>query len=175
MTEQLEAQIGLWRVHLEKRPTVEPAEVDELEDHLRGHIESLTASGLSEDEAFLVAMKRLGSQNEIAREFARENSQRLWKQLVLDDAPAGPREPGDRSGWIPMIVFAVIAIVIVKLPLLFGYDIGDEDSISFYARNVSLLGLLGVAAYLLWRHRASVRYVVAVGVAYAGLAVAANI
>ena len=96
MTEQLESQIGLWRTHMEKRATVESAEVDELEDHLRGHIESLTTSGLSEDEAFLVAMKRLGSQNEIAREFARENSQRLWKQLVLDDVPAGPREPGDR-------------------------------------------------------------------------------
>ena len=43
---------------------------------------ALTQAGLTEDEAFLVAVKRMGSLDAISREFAREHSERLWKQLV---------------------------------------------------------------------------------------------
>ncbi len=56
----------------------------ELEDHLRGQVEMLTNSGLEPDEAFLVAVKRMGSLNALSREFAREHSERLWKQLVTN-------------------------------------------------------------------------------------------
>jgi hypothetical protein len=173
MTETIDAQIELWRGHMAKRPGVTAEEIDELEDHLRGHIESLTASGLSSDEAFLVAVKRLGSQSEIAREFARDNSQRLWKQLVLDDKPASPRASADRGGWLPMLVWALIAAAIVKVPGLFGKTI--ESDFEFYARNVSILGLAGVVGYLLWRHQARVRYIVAVVAGLGILAVAANL
>ena len=34
-------------------------------------------------EAFLVAVKRMGSLDALSREFAREHSERLWKQLVV--------------------------------------------------------------------------------------------
>jgi hypothetical protein len=173
MSDELEPQITLWRDHMAKRPAVTPNEVDELEDHLRAHIDELTTKGLSADEAFLVSVKRLGAQHEIAREFARENSQRLWKQLVLDDQPAAPRERGDRSGLVPVVVFALAAAAFVKIPLLFGYTI--QDDFEFYARNVSILGLVGVAAYLLWRHRAPRRFVGIVALAFVVITVAANV
>lgn len=54
-----------------------------LEDHVREQINSLVAGGLSEDEAFLVAVKRMGAFDALTREFARGHSERLWKQLVL--------------------------------------------------------------------------------------------
>ena len=136
----LEAQIHLWREHMTKRASVTAAEVDELEDHLRAEVDELGAAGLSDDEAFLVAVKRLGSQHEIAREFAREDSQRLWKQLVLDDDAKRPREAGDRGGWVPVVIFALIAALVVKLPALFGLTFDDNPE--FYLRNVSLLGLV---------------------------------
>ena len=50
---------------------------------------TLTATGLTDDEAFLVAVKRMGNLDEVSREFAREHSDRLWKQLVL--LPPRPR------------------------------------------------------------------------------------
>ena len=122
MNDALDTQIDLWRAHMERRATVTTTDVDELEDHLRGQIESLTAAGLSEDEAFLVAMKRLGSQDDIAHEFARENSKRLWKQLVLGAAEDEADERSGASGWLPAVLFAVAGAVLVRLPLF-----GDID------------------------------------------------
>ena len=54
--------------------------------------------GLADDEAFLVAVKRMGAVDALTREFAREHSDRLWKQLVLsgDGADGGARVARDR-------------------------------------------------------------------------------
>ena len=41
------------------------------------------ATGLSRDEAFLVAVMRMGNLDEVSKEFARAHSDRLWKQLAL--------------------------------------------------------------------------------------------
>lgn len=173
VSETNEPQISLWRDHMAKRAGVTAAEVDELEDHLRAEIDDLMGAGLSGDEAFLVAVKRLGSQHDIAREFARENSQRLWKQLVLDDDVKQSRERDDRSGWVPVVLFGVIAAIVVKIPTLFGLTFDDHPE--FYLRNVSLLGLVTVAGYLLWRRRATLRYVIATAVGFVVIAIAANL
>jgi len=169
----VDAQIALWREHMAKRAGVTEEEVDELEDHLRAEVDDLTGAGLSEDEAFLVAVKRLGAQHEIAREFARENSQRLWKQLVLDGDDSRRRESDDRSGWVPVLVFGLLAALFVKIPSFFG--ITFDESPEFYLRNVSVLGIAGVAAYLLWRHRATLGYVLATAAGFVLVAVAANL
>src|SRR3954470_17147432 len=79
----LEQQIDEWRAHLRRSSTIAPQDAAELEDHLREQIASLRADGLSDDEAFLVAVKRMGAIDALTREFAREHSDRLWKQLVL--------------------------------------------------------------------------------------------
>src|SRR5437763_4247505 len=79
----IEAQIREWRSYLLRRRTIQQGDVDELEDHLRSEISDLGAAGLSDDESFLVAIKRLGGVHDLSREFAREQSSRLWKHLVL--------------------------------------------------------------------------------------------
>ena len=78
-----EAQVAQWRAYVLKRKGIGAADADELESHLRDQAADLQASGLASDEAFLVAVKRLGAQDDISREFARVHSDRLWKQLVL--------------------------------------------------------------------------------------------
>src|SRR2546430_14948253 len=88
--EVLEAQFEQWRRYVLRRRELQPSDVDELEDHLRGSVDELIAAGLSPDEAFLVAVKRMGSLDELSREFAREHSERLWKQLVLTGDPDSP-------------------------------------------------------------------------------------
>ena len=60
------------------------------------------AAGLDRDEAFLVAVKRMGSLDEVSREFALEHSERLWKQLVLGAATWARRTsppPGRPASW----------------------------------------------------------------------------
>ncbi|MCB1162217.1 hypothetical protein KDL67_05970, partial [bacterium] len=93
----VDERIDEWRNHFRRRQAVSAADVDEMEDHLRNQIEALQAAGLDESEAFLVAVKRLGEQDAVALEFAREYSERLWKQLVL--APGGEgSSPARRDG-----------------------------------------------------------------------------
>ena len=93
--ESIESQIAEWRAYVADSPAVNGHDVDELEDHLRHQIAELKEAGLTADEGFLVAVKRMGDLDTMSREFAREHSGRLWKQLVLsgDDDPARAR-PG---------------------------------------------------------------------------------
>ena len=86
----VEEQIARWRNYLGRRQAIHPVDVAELEDHLREQIAVLAEAGLTADEAFLVAVKRMGKLDALSREFAREHSERLWKQLVV--SPSDTRE-----------------------------------------------------------------------------------
>ncbi|MEO3927857.1 permease prefix domain 1-containing protein [Micromonosporaceae bacterium B7E4] len=171
--EELEAQFEQWRRYVLRRRELQPFDADELEDHLRGSVDELVAAGLSPDEAFLVAVKRMGSLDELSREFAREHSERLWKQLVLT-ADSGSPVAGTRSGrdlWV-MVGCAAGAVASVKVPALFGLSFEGDGS--FYARNFTLFALPWLAAFLAWRRKAP-RSVIAILVALFALgAVAAN-
>ena len=79
----LEESIGEWRAYLRRRKAIHKVDIEELEDHLRSQIRGLVDAGLSDEEAFLVAVKRIGDLDALSREFAREYSERLWKQLVV--------------------------------------------------------------------------------------------
>ena len=89
----LEEQIGQWRSYLLRRQAIHSVDVAELEDHLREQVAALVKAGLSIDEAFLVAVKRMGALDDLTREFAREHSDRLWKQLVV--LPEDVRDQGE--------------------------------------------------------------------------------
>ncbi|BEL06398.1 hypothetical protein Q0Z83_045890 [Actinoplanes sichuanensis] len=149
--DELEAQFAQWRRYVRRRPELSESDADELEDHLRGSVGQLTALGLHDDEAFLVAVKRMGGLDELSREFAREHSERLWKQLVLT-GDTGPRSRS-RTDLIVMLICALGAAVSVKVPELFQHSIG-YDLDGFYSLNYSLFALPWLAAFLLWRRRA---------------------
>src|SRR5262245_8598613 len=87
---QLEDLISDWRAYLDKRKAIHSVDIAELEDHLREQITALGNAGLAPDEAFLVAVKRIGNLDTLSREFAREHAERMWKQLV--------RAPSDAQG-----------------------------------------------------------------------------
>jgi len=147
---RVDAQIAQWRGYLERRRAVVTADVDELEDHLRHQVADLRRVGLSGEEAFLVAVRRMGGQDELSREFAREHSDRLWKQLVV--APEGP----DAGGALPRellvaLGFALAAAVAVKLPEAFGVRLADSPEV--YARNLPLFAWPFVAGFLGWKRR----------------------
>src|ERR687893_1323012 len=111
----VESQIAEWRAYVARSPAVDGRDVDELDAHLRDQIAELDAAGLTRDEAFLVAVKRMGDLDTLSREFAREHSGRLWKQLVLQ----GEDEPArEASGWFETLVFALAAAVAVQVSRL---------------------------------------------------------
>ena len=55
-----EERIAEWRAYLRRRQAIHAVDVDELEDHLRSQVSDLRAAGLDEEEAFLIAVKRIG-------------------------------------------------------------------------------------------------------------------
>ncbi|MGC4813464.1 permease prefix domain 1-containing protein [Micromonospora sp. DT228] len=171
--EELEAQFAQWRQYVLRRRELQAVDADELEDHLRGSVDELIAAGLSPDEAFLVAVKRMGSLDDLSREFAREHSDRLWKQLVLtgdsDSPAAGTRSR--RTLWV-MLGCAAGAVVSVKAPALFGLSFDDDGS--FYARNATLFALPWLAAFLAWRRQARPAVIAVLVALFALGAVAAN-
>ena len=146
--ESVESQIAEWRAYVEDAPGVNGRDVDELEDHLRHQIAELNAAGLTADEGFLIAVKRLGDVDGLSREFAREHSGRLWKQLLLtgDDEPALPT-----SGLVETLAFAVAAAVVVQLARLAAG--GFDDAPTWLVRNLSLFVLPFLAGYFARRRQ----------------------
>jgi hypothetical protein len=150
--DSVEAQIAEWRAYVATAPGVNGHDVDELEDHLRHQIADLNAAGLTADEAFLVAVKRMGDLDALSREFAREHSGRLWKQLIL----SGEDEPARAAGgWLETVVFAVAAAVIVQVARL-AADFPDEEP-NWLFRNSSLFVLPVLAGYFARRRQLDTR------------------
>jgi len=164
----LEAQIDNWRGYVQRRQAIATADIEELEDHLREQIEELLTTGLDHDEAFLVAIKRLGNLDAVSREFAREHSDRLWKQLVLvpDDA-----DENRARAWRELSVvigFALGAGLAVKAGLT--WSDGDTGLV----RNIGLLVFPFLAAYFGWKRRLTLPVPATLIVSFAALAVLLN-
>jgi hypothetical protein len=168
----LEQQIDEWRSYLRRRQAIHSVDVAELEDHLREQVAVLAGAGLGTDEAFLVAVKRMGDLDSLSREFAREHSERLWKQLVVAHDTAEPRTAA-RTDAIVAFCLAAAAAVAVKVPALFGLQL-DEDG-GFYARNLSLFVLPLLAGYFAWKRGLDRRTLGLLAVPFVAAAVFANV
>lgn len=166
---ELEAQIDRWRGYVQRNRAISPADVDELEDHLREQIADRQATGLDDEEAFLVAIKRLGNLDAVSREFAREHSDRLWKQLVL--VPVGS-DDANASPWRELMVVLALAVgagVAVKAGAAW-----IEDGAALM-RNLGLLVFPFVAGYFAWKRRFTGKVAVALIVPFAALAAVLNL
>lgn len=189
--DELGALVASWRAWMRRHDAVTSADLDELESHLLDRVDALREVGLHDDEAFLVAVKRLGAVDDLSHEYARVHSERLWKQLVLDDDSGVPGTGGsaeasgalDRAdaagrrapfwkranGLAVALALGVGAGVAVKTAALLGADP------AFFLRNASLLVLPFLAAWFAWRHRPPLSAVLAVAGAFVLAAVVLNV
>ena len=150
--DELEVQFAQWREYVRRRPELVESDADELEDHLRGSVDGLVSKGLAADEAFLIAVKRMGGLDDLSREFAREHSERLWKQLMFTgDADDPVRRSRSRRDVLAMLVCAFGAAVSIKIPELFGHAFNDDGM--FYRTRLALFALPWLAGFLVWRRR----------------------
>ncbi len=145
-------------------------DVEELEDHLRDQIAELSEAGLAEDEAFLVAVKRMGDLDGLSREFAREYSERLWKQLVVSAEDGAAPGEAMREGAVA-VGLALAAAVAIKVPELFGVRIAED---AFYALNFSLFALPFLAGFFAWKRGVDPVRLAWLGVAFVTAAVIVN-
>ncbi|MBB5633908.1 hypothetical protein BKA04_002131 [Cryobacterium mesophilum] len=167
-TRSAETRIAEWRAAVLHGPAVVDGDADELEGHLREQIADLQSAGLSGEEAFLIAVRRLGQVNALTAEFAREHGDRLWKQLAMP-----VREKGERTGLLVMLAFAVLAGALSLAAHLIAE--ATDGVFSWYLRDASLFILPVLAAYFAFARRMPWRRVVPLGVVAALVAVVVNL
>ena len=169
-TDATELQIAEWRGYVAKAAAVNGQDVDELEAHLRDQIAELGASGLASDEAFLIAVKRMGDLDSLSREFAREHRGRLWKQLVLQGED---QESDPSNSWVEALVFALaagLAIQVVRVTAGF-----PDNEAPWLARNLGFFVLPFLAGYFARRRNMDTREWLVAAAAFAGLALMVNL
>ena len=79
----LEARVARWRERLSRMESLRSSDIEELEQHVRDSIASLTSSGLSDEEAFIIATHRVGEPDVLEREFACVNRGHMWSQRMF--------------------------------------------------------------------------------------------
>lgn len=72
-----------WRDALTQSPALQGEALKELESHLREGTSDLQRRGLSEEEAFLIATRRLGRGDALGLEFGKANPAALWRDRAL--------------------------------------------------------------------------------------------
>ncbi len=171
----LEEQIAQWRAYVRRRQGLHGPDVEELEGHLRDQLAALTVAGLTGDEAFLVAIKRMGNLDVLSREFASEHSERLWKQLVM--APdADDQANTSYSEMLVVLGLAAAAALAVKVPALFGIPLSPDDDLPrFYVRNACLFVFPLLTFYFVWKRGLNVVSALWLALPFAAGAVLANI
>ncbi len=119
-----------------------------------------------------MAVKRMGSLDALSREFAREHSDRLWKQLVVSPADAGLSDMAARREAIVAVCLALGAAAAIKAPALFGLRL-DTDA-GFYARNLGLFVLPLLTGYFVWKRKLDLRVLPWLAAAFVVAGVFAN-
>ena len=123
----------------------------EREEELRGRTRSLAASGLTVDEAFLIALGRAGETHERSRGFARRFAERLWPDREPAGAPdTAPKRRRDFRAALVLALAAAAGVALVNL-LVRSVDLGDQE-VAYY-RTAAIFVLSLVAGFFVWRNR----------------------
>ncbi len=143
------ARIDRWRDYQRKKTDVSPEALDRKEMQLREHMAALSQAGLSPEEAFLLALKRMHDLDFMTREFAPEPRDPAWKQFLVAPFQSDEPQPLVRQDALIALGLAVLAALLIKLPELFGVTMADNEG--FYARNLSFFVLPLLAGYFAWK------------------------
>ena len=148
----LELNIRSWSDHLRAGGNLKDTDILELENHLRDEMEDLIKNGLTEDEAFLISVKRLGNVNLISQEYSKVSSENLWKHLLLDpvDSNSGYQ---NRRNIILVVIFSLLAGTLVKIPEIFGIHLNDQAAELFYFKNLALFILPFISAFFIIKNK----------------------
>jgi hypothetical protein len=79
----LNLAIQRWRADLENSPAFRQENLNELESHLRDSVAALLTRGLSDEEAFLIATRRIGKGRQLESEFGKLNRNSIWFERIL--------------------------------------------------------------------------------------------
>ena len=75
---QLDRQLAAWKESIERAGTLTEEDILELEMHVRESVRELTEQGLTQDEALLVALRRIGDPSVLALEYRKVKPRLGW-------------------------------------------------------------------------------------------------
>lgn len=159
----IDRKIDEWRDYWLDSGTVSDAEMEELEDHLREEMASLTVKGLSEEEAFLVAARRMGSVPSVAGEFRKVNTHDLWKRLFSEPVDVEDRRNRTRD-LILVVALAISAGILTELTRLFGMSFEEHNV--FYLKNASFFVLPFITLFYILKRQLTVSALATVVLAF---------
>lgn len=168
VTETTETRIIQWRTAILRNRAVTESDADELEAHLREQVADLSKTGLSDEEAFLIAIRRLGEVDHITAEYAREHSDRLWKQLAVPTVVENRH-----TSLAVMLGFATLAGALILVAQSVSRATGGE--FTWYSLNFGLFVLPVLAAYFAFQKMMSWRRIVALASVVAFIAIVINL
>ena len=129
---EFEPEVRRWRTALDRRSSLSPRELDELEDHLRARVdlELELDAALAPAEAFAIARRDLGEPTALSRDFVRAGRRR-WRPLLL-------------AGWALFAASLLLPVVKLHFPpflggvlTVYGYDIVTDPG--FLVFNLPML------------------------------------
>jgi len=80
---ELESALRDWTARLNASDAMRRTDIEELDQHIRDSMIALKTSGLSDEEAFLVATHRVGPSSHLQREFHKVNGGYIWRQRLF--------------------------------------------------------------------------------------------
>ena len=107
----LEKNISSWKKKLFKRGSLEPGDIEELENHLRDSIEALISAGVKEEDAFDESVKKMDYGFEEAIE-----------EYKFSSASHEPTSKWLSSWWIPELLPNVLKVFLRNLKRQPGYS-----------------------------------------------------
>jgi len=142
LKQSTELKIREWTLELAKAETLAPDRLKELESHFVESLLSLRECGLTEDEAFVIASSRLGSVDALSDEFAKSGDAYLW---------------ANRMYWMClgylgiMLAMRVVGSLVSLTSLAVATAVNDPLVLSISGTAVRIIGLLLIAAGMLWQ------------------------
>lgn len=146
---ELDSEVRKWKAHIASTGSLSYSDLEELESHLCDSVDSLVAKGLSQEEAFLLAVRRLGDATLINEEYAKVSTEDMWRQLLVpaENALSNRR---NKTEMALVLLLALCAGLSSRGPALFGY--GDIDANELlYLRLFPVIVCFPLAIYFLWK------------------------
>jgi hypothetical protein len=171
----LNAALENWRVELAVQPGLSPDDRRELETHLRDTFAELKSRGLSEEESFWLARRRVGQPQKLAAEFVKADPAQVWRERafwmmvaavgfyiwnalysglfnILTASPH-PENRSPDTGVLPVLIWSlVLPFALTMISLASGRICGWLEKISsFFNSSIRLgicLAMMVIGSYL---------------------------
>lgn len=132
----LDARVREWTDALRSRGAFRAEDLVELESHLRDEIDALVKTGLSTEEAFLVAEHRVGRPEALAAEYAKVHGE-PWRGMAFDTLTEADRGRVRRD-LVLAAVLALAAALLTQVPRLFGAELFGPEPPVAWLKNTAL-------------------------------------